>query len=58
MTATRRVRMRSENRQRTCLIAVRLLPHEHDQIRGAAAAAGISVSKFTRDAALDRVRSA
>lgn len=50
MTEPRRTR--SERRQRTCLIAVRLLPTEKDALRAAAERHGLSVSDFVRRAAL------
>jgi len=36
----------SENRQRTKLVGVRLLPEEHKRIREAADAQGVSMSEF------------
>ncbi|MGA5467159.1 plasmid mobilization protein [Mycobacterium sp. NPDC050041] len=49
-------RPRSENRQRTELVALRLLPGEHQAVQAAAIQAGVSVSQFIRDAALEAAR--
>jgi hypothetical protein len=48
--------MRSENRQRTRLVAIRLLPAEHRALSAAAAAAGVSLSELLRGAALRECR--
>lgn len=45
---------RSEKRQRTVIRACRMTPEEKQRITAAAKAAGVSVSKFVRDAALHR----
>ena len=51
-------RQRSENRQRTCLIALRCTPQERARLFAAATAAEVSLSGYVRDAALTRARSA
>lgn len=43
---------RSEKRQRTFLVATRLLADENERINVAAAACGLSLSAFLREAAL------
>ncbi|WP_163761817.1 plasmid mobilization protein [Mycobacterium paragordonae] len=45
---------RSEKRQRTVIRACRMTPEEKRSVTAAAKAAGVSVSKFVRDAALHR----
>jgi uncharacterized protein (DUF1778 family) len=45
-------RKRSENRQRTELVGLRLLPAERVTLDAAAKAAGLSLSEFIRVAAL------
>lgn len=42
----------SEIRQRTKLLAVRMTPDEHQALTAAAAAQGVSIGRFMRDAAL------
>ncbi len=42
----------SQSRQRTALVALRLLPSEKVSLEAAAAAAGMNLSEFIRDAAL------
>jgi Mobilization protein NikA len=44
--------MRSEQRQRTELVAVRLLPCEREQLAAAAARRGVGISTLIREAAL------
>jgi uncharacterized protein (DUF1778 family) len=45
-------RPRSESRQRTEMVALRLLPHERDQLAQAAHRRGISLSEFIRSSAM------
>lgn len=45
-------RRRSESRQRTALVAVRLLPHERDMLSETARARGVSLSEFIRSSAM------
>jgi hypothetical protein len=45
-------RRRSESRQRTALVAVRLLPHERDMLSETARSRGISLSEFIRSSAM------
>jgi len=45
-------RPRSESRQRTALVAVRLLPHERDLIARSARARGVTLSEFIRASAM------
>jgi hypothetical protein len=46
------VMSRSERRQRTELLVLRLLPNEHAVLHRVAAAKGVSISKFVRDVLL------
>jgi predicted HicB family RNase H-like nuclease len=46
---------RSEQRQRTALVALRFLPEEHQQLVDAARARGISLSELIRDSALNAI---
>jgi uncharacterized protein (DUF1778 family) len=48
-------RSRSESRQRTALVALRLLPHERDRLAQAARSRGISLSEFIRSSAMNAV---
>lgn len=48
-------RKRSEKRQRTKLIAIRLLPAEYTALVNAAHDAGVSISELIRSSALDRI---
>jgi hypothetical protein len=45
-------RPRSESRQRTALVAVRLLPQEHDVLAKTARSRGITLSEFIRASAM------
>jgi Mobilization protein NikA len=45
-------RPRSESRQRTALVAVRLLPQERDVLAKTARSRGITLSEFIRDSAM------
>jgi uncharacterized protein (DUF1778 family) len=45
-------RARSESRQRTALVALRLLPHERDRLAQAARSRGITLSEFIRSSAM------
>jgi hypothetical protein len=45
-------RRRSESRQRTALVAVRLLPHERDMLSETARSRGVSLSEFIRSSAM------
>jgi uncharacterized protein (DUF1778 family) len=45
-------RSRSESRQRTALVALRLLPHERDSLAEAAHSRGITLSEFIRSSAM------
>lgn len=49
-------RRRSESRQRTALVAVRLLPHEHDMLSRTARSRGVSLSEFIRSSAMRTAR--
>lgn len=46
---------RSERRQRTALVALRLLPEEHHRLLQAARTRGVSLSEFLRSSALASV---
>lgn len=46
---------RSEQRQRTALVALRLLPEERDLLESAARSRGMSLSEFLRVSAMDAV---
>ena len=48
-------RTRSESRQRTALVALRLLPNERDKLTEAARSRGITLSEFIRSSALQAV---
>jgi uncharacterized protein (DUF1778 family) len=48
-------RTRSESRQRTALVAVRLLPQERDSLTQAARSRGITLSEFIRSSAMNAV---
>lgn len=48
-------RRRSEQRQRTALVALRLLPEERDQLFRAAQDRGVSVSELVRTSAMAAV---
>lgn len=48
-------RKRSETRQRTELVALRLLPGERDQLSAAARNRNVSLSEFLRSSALDAI---
>jgi hypothetical protein len=48
-------RTRSESRQRTALVAFRLLPHERDRLAQAARSRGITLSEFIRSSAMNAV---
>ncbi|WP_412176936.1 plasmid mobilization protein [Mycobacterium heckeshornense] len=50
-------RKRSERRQRTALIALRVLPRERDQLYEAARARGVSVSELIRASVLAEIKS-
>lgn len=50
-------RTRSESRQRTALVALRLLPNERDKLTEAARSRGITLSEFIRSSALQAVDS-
>ena len=50
-----RTRTRSESRQRTALVALRLLPHERDRLAQAARSRGITLSEFIRSSAMKAV---
>ena len=50
-------RKRSEARQRTELVALRLLPDEREMLQAAARARNISLSELIRASALDAARS-
>jgi hypothetical protein len=43
----------SESRQRTALVALRLLPHERDSLAEAARSRGITLSEFIRSRAME-----
>jgi uncharacterized protein (DUF1778 family) len=45
-------RSRSESRQRTALVAVRLLPQERDMIAQSARSRGVTLSEFIRASAV------
>jgi hypothetical protein len=45
-------RQRSESRQRTALVAIRLLPHERDVLARTAQLRGVSLSEFIRSSAM------
>ena len=45
-------RPRSESRQRTALVAVRLLPHERDMLAQSARSRGVTLSEFIRSSAI------
>lgn len=49
---------RSESRQRTALVALRLLPHERDRLAQAARSRGITLSEFIRTSAMKAVSGA
>jgi hypothetical protein len=58
MTVSRtdaRPRKRSEARQRTELVALRLLPGERDRLAAAARSRKISLSELLRNSALDAI---
>lgn len=46
----------SESRQRTALVALRLLPHERDSLSRAARSRGITLSELIRSSAMEAVR--
>jgi hypothetical protein len=48
-------RIRSESRQRTALVALRLLPHERDRLAQAARSRGITLSELIRSSAMKAV---
>lgn len=48
-------RTRSESRQRTSLVALRLLPHERDSLAQAARSRGITLSELIRSSAMKAV---
>jgi len=48
-------RTRSESRQRTALVALRLLPNERDELAEAAHSRGMTLSEFIRSSALQAV---
>jgi hypothetical protein len=48
-------RTRSESRQRTVLVAFRLLPNEREKLAEAAHSRGITLSEFLRSSALQAV---
>ncbi len=48
-------RTRSESRQRTALVALRLLPHERDRLAQAARSRGITLSELIRSSAMKAV---
>lgn len=48
-------RQRSERRQRTALVALRLLPAEHELLTSAARAHGLSLSELLRESAMRAV---
>ena len=45
-------RQRSGSRQRTALVAVRLLPHQRDMLAQTARSRGVSLSEFIRSSAM------
>jgi hypothetical protein len=45
-------RRRSESRQRTALVAVRLLPREREMLAETARSCGVSLSEFIRSSAM------
>ncbi len=45
----------SERRQRTALVALRLLPHERDRLAQAARSRGVTLSEFIRSSAMKAV---
>ncbi len=47
-----RARKRSESRQRTVVVALRLLPHERDALADTARSRGISLSELIRSGAM------
>jgi len=49
------VKTRSESRQRTALVALRLLPHERDSLARAAHSRGITLSELIRSSAMKAV---
>jgi hypothetical protein len=51
-------RTRSESRQRTALVALRLLPHERDRLAREARSRGMSLSEFIRSSAMNAVSDA
>ncbi|KRD07780.1 hypothetical protein ASE48_10105 [Mycobacterium sp. Root265] len=48
---------RSEQRQRTALVALRMLPAERDALHAAAQARGISISELVRTSVLAEIQS-
>jgi hypothetical protein len=48
-------RARSESRQRTALVALRLLPHEREELAQAARSCGVTLSEFIRSSAMHAV---
>lgn len=50
-----RRRTGSETRQRTAVVALRLLPHEREALDAIAQARGVSVSELVRSSALQQV---
>ncbi len=49
-------RQRSESRQRTALVAVRLLPQERDMLAESARSRGVTLSEFIRASAMRTAR--
>jgi hypothetical protein len=49
----RRARRRSESRQRTAIVALRLLPQERDALAKAARSRGITLSELIRSGAME-----
>lgn len=51
-------RKRSESRQRTSIVALRLLPGEREALDAAASAHNVSLSEFIRSSAMRRLAAA
>lgn len=49
-------RKRSESRQRTEIVALRLLPHERDELAEAARSRGMTLSELIRSRAMQAAR--
>lgn len=50
-----RRRTGSETRQRTAVVALRLLPHEREALDSVAQARGVSISELVRSSALQQI---